>query len=465
VARNLTDTEALLWNLEQNPNFASTMGAIAILDGSPDPDRLRHTVANALTQIPALRDRVYEPATPIGMPQWGLDTHFDLDSHLRFIRTANPTSRRALFDLASQIVNEPFDRTRPLWSWTIVTGLGRGKAAVISKFHHSIADGQGALKLAAHLLEFAPDQPAPKPLTAADAIAAITAENDLGTDGQPGLITGLRAGAERLRGALAQAANTLQDPGRMASASQDAASAVKVLRSQMTDGAGSDMWEARSRNRRARFLSVPLESMKAVATSRGCSLNDVFVAACARGVVNYHEAKGVELAAVSATVVISTRGSDDSDAQNAIVPVAVNLPGAGASSDDLLATVGDAVRERREQLSGSTEMFGPLTGLFGLVPVPLLSAIALEQLSKVDISTSNLPGPPVPIWVASQRVTQLYPLGPVAGTACNLTMLSYDGTAHLGLHVDPAAIKDPDLFASSVANGFVDLGVRRPKTG
>ena len=113
MARNLTDTESLLWSLEQNPNLASTMGAIAVLEGPPDPERLRHTLAQALADVPALRERIYEASVPLGTAQWGLDSHFDLDSHLQFLQTSRPSSRERLFELATTLVNEPFDRTRP----------------------------------------------------------------------------------------------------------------------------------------------------------------------------------------------------------------------------------------------------------------------------------------------------------------------------------------------------------------
>ena len=36
-----------------------------------------------------------------------------------------------------------FDRDRPLWRVTLLEGLPEGKAALIIKLHHAIADGQG----------------------------------------------------------------------------------------------------------------------------------------------------------------------------------------------------------------------------------------------------------------------------------------------------------------------------------
>ena len=461
MPRRLTDTELLLWNLEQNPKLSSTMGAVMILDGPPDPDRLRAKVSHALRHVAPLRERVYEASSPVGVPSWGLDTHFDLASHLRFVRLPTPSNRRSLFQLATELINDPFDRTRPLWSWTVVTGLPGGKAAVISKLHHSVADGQGALELAAHLLDFEADA-APPVAIDPDTVLADLDEDATSADSG----SGLRSTAERLLAGLTQAAESVQNPAAALAAGQDLAATVRSFTNQDEQiTSESSLFSGRSRNRRGGFLSVPVASMASVAKASDRRLNDVFVAATARGVVRYHEAHDESLGTLSVTVVVNTRrpGSNSADT-NAFVPVSLNLPGSEATPDELLDAVATQVSTRREQVAKRQGLIGPLTGLAGMLPPQLAVAATLGQTAQVDLSTSNLPGPPMPVWIAGQRVAQLYPLGPVGGTPCNATLLSYDGTAAVGLHTDPAAISDTELFEQCVADGFVDLGVRRPKT-
>ena len=48
-------------------------------------------------------------------------------------------------------------------------------------------------------------------------------------------------------------------------------------------------------------------------------------------------------------------------------------------------------------------------------------------------------------------------MGPVAGTAWNITMMSYAGTLFMGVHVDPAAVEDTDLLMRSLRDGFAEL--------
>jgi diacylglycerol O-acyltransferase len=58
-----------------------------------------------------------------------------------------------------------------------------------------------------------------------------------------------------------------------------------------------------------------------------------------------------------------------------------------------------------------------------------------------------------------------YPLGPLAGTAFNLTTMSYRGWLFLGLVTDPAAVQDPEELLGELDAAYAELlsagGVRR----
>ena len=49
-----------------------------------------------------------------------------------------------------------FDLARPLWRVTLLEGLAGGRAALIVKLHHAIADGQGAMMLGATVIDLVP---------------------------------------------------------------------------------------------------------------------------------------------------------------------------------------------------------------------------------------------------------------------------------------------------------------------
>ena len=48
-------------------------------------------------------------------------------------------------------------------------------------------------------------------------------------------------------------------------------------------------------------------------------------------------------------------------------------------------------------------------------------------------------------------------MGPVAGTACNATAISYDGGFDIGLFVDPVAIEAPADLRAAVDEAFHDI--------
>ena len=47
--------------------------------------------------------------------------------------------------------------------------------------------------------------------------------------------------------------------------------------------------------------------------------------------------------------------------------------------------------------------------------------------------------------------------GPLAGAAVNVTVFSYDGTMHVGINADPAAVSDPALLFECSQKSFDEL--------
>ncbi|MGA9276210.1 WS/DGAT domain-containing protein [Ilumatobacter sp.] len=83
------------------------------------------------------------------------------------------------------------------------------------------------------------------------------------------------------------------------------------------------------------------------------------------------------------------------------------------------------------------------------------------MMRGVDVTTSNVPGPPFPVFLAGTRVTDFFAFGPLAGSAINLTFFSYDGTAQIGISTDVAAVADPEAFVEDLTaaiTNFAALG-------
>ncbi len=460
MPRRLNDTESLLWSLEHNPHLSAAMGTLVTLDGNPDPDRLRDTFSQAVAQVPALHERVKESGLPLDTPVWTPDTNFELEHHVRFVRLPTGATKRDLYATCCQLLNDPFDRTRPLWQLHVIGGLKSRKSAVLIKLHHSIADGAAALKLAEHLVDFGPDTDPREPADL-DTLRQQWREADEAPKSRS-VADAIRSGAERVISILNDAAGTLNDPGRIASAGSDTLTAARSLVEQVpgNEPSGSALLENRSRNRRFFAMKVAVEDLKNAAKEREVSLNDLFVAIAGQATLAYHAEFDEQVEALRASVIISTRRPEGDDRPNAFVPVALTVPGGDATIDEQALAVSHQVRAKREQLKDQPDLLGVLGSMAGLAPSAVVAAVAAEQASRVDFATSNLPGSPIPLWIAGAKIKRMIPIGPVGGTAFNLTLLTYGSVAELGLHIDPVAVTDPELLHELIGDAFAEIGIK-----
>jgi hypothetical protein len=100
---------------------------------------------------------------------------------------------------------------------------------------------------------------------------------------------------------------------------------------------------------------------------------------------------------------------------------------------------------------------GSVAGLANLLPTSLVTGVARAQTANMDFATSNIRGAPIATYVSGARVLWTGTLGPVAGTAFNLTAMSYDGSFDIGIHADPVAVGNCDDLRRCLAAGLDDL--------
>src|SRR3954454_3725750 len=152
--RSMSDAEGLMWRLEKDPHLSSTFGTVMLLDRVPDFEAFRRRMERTALAIPRLRQRVLPSAAYVSPPTWVDDPDFDINLHVRRIACPKPGTLRQVLDIASLVVADPFDRTRPLWQFVVVDGLRGGKAALIQKMHHTITDGVRGVELSLQYLDF-----------------------------------------------------------------------------------------------------------------------------------------------------------------------------------------------------------------------------------------------------------------------------------------------------------------------
>ena len=112
--------------------------------------------------------------------------------------------------------------------------------------------------------------------------------------------------------------------------------------------------------------------------------------------------------------------------------------------------------QRRSQVTGQGALSG-LAGLANLLPTSLVTSIARSQAGRMDFATSNLRSSRRFFYMSGARVDQSYTFGPLAGTAFNLTAMSYAGQFAIGLFMDPVAIDEPAQFRDLVEQAYAEL--------
>lgn len=445
----MSDAEALMWRLEKDPHLSSTFANIMLLDQMPDMARLRRRLDMATRTIPRLRQRVRPAPGGFSPPMWVEDHEFDIDYHLRHISLPKPSSVRHLLDLAAQIVADPFDRNRPLWQFTVVQGVG-GRAAIIEKLHHTIADGERGVELSLSFLDFERDAVEP-----ADHVAASdTSRHD--EPSAPGLVRDALIGGLRFPlGILRQASALVTDPAHLPATTAALGRTARGILSQLaeTEHARSPLWTERSIHRRLEVTRAPFDETKRAAKALGGTLNTAFLTAAAEAASRYHEALDTPVEYLRASMAISTR-TEDSGA-NAFSLVRMLVPTAPmpiAERFCAIHEISEAARLRSESASLET-----VATLAGGLPTSVITRVARQQAETVDFATSNVRGSPVPVYVAGAKLLENYPVGPLAGVAFNLTLLSYMGSLDTCANIDTAAVADPKLLARSLKQSFAAL--------
>ena len=460
----MSDVEALMWRLEVDPLLSSTFANVSFLDRTPDRDRLRRRLWRATRLVPRLRRRIVD--VPIGQaPYWEDDPAFDLDHHLRFRTLPTGSTEADVHRIAVEIAAAPFDRDRPVWEFTVLDGLPDGRAAMVQKIHHTITDGVGGIRMSVEFLDLERDAPDPPPVDEGPPDHA-PGPGSTPIDPSPtwsqarDLVEAMARRGVDAAGSLASSVNDLlRDPAQLtdllAGLPADTAATFRSLNRQLAvlDGHRSPLWTERSLDRNLQVFSVSLADVKEAGERLGASVNDVFVAAAAGGAGRYHRARGSEVDELRISMPVSTR-TDRTSGGNSFTPTRVLVP-VEAEPRDRIAGVHErltvAKTERAMQLTSS------VAGVANLLPRPLLVRLFRQQVTTVDFAASNVRAAPFDLYLAGALLEHNYPIGPLGGTAWNITTMSYRGRLDIGIHSDAAAVEDPVALAADVQTSFEEL--------
>jgi WS/DGAT/MGAT family acyltransferase len=448
----MSQTDAFTWAMESDPRLRSTVVTVIMLDRAPDWDVVQSRFEVLSRTLPMWRQRVVQspPPTP---PRWEDAPDFDISFHLRRVSAPEPGDLDAVLEMARVAAMSDFDRARPLWSATLIEGLADGGAAVLCKFHHGLTDGVGGVQIAMTLFDLTAKPRSRKSVETGAAEPQVhergilsdyidIARYDIGLVSKG--VTGVLGAAPRLLfSAVRRPLQTASSAGELA------ASVYRTMRP--VGETGSPLMTQRTLVRQLAVHEVPLPKLKEAAHRGGGALNDAFVAGIAGGLRRYHEKHGVTVGDLHLTMPISTRKDGDDMGGNHITLARFDVPVGLADPAERIHETRERTRKVRNEKS--TPYIQIIAGAMNLMPRWYVGSV----LRKVDFLASDVPGIPVPVYLAGAKVRVQYAFGPTIGSAVNVTLLTYVDTCALGIDVDTGAIPDFEVFRECLIAGFDEV--------
>ncbi|HEV8024188.1 MAG TPA: wax ester/triacylglycerol synthase domain-containing protein [Candidatus Nanopelagicales bacterium] len=434
-----------------DPRMRSTVVALAVLDSAPNWDRLRTRMERLTHFVPTLRMRPLYGLFGLSAPRLALDPDFDIDVHVHRYRLPEGSGWNELLSDVRRMSLTDFDRNRALWEAVLIEGLPNGEAAFALKLHHSIADGQATVMMALSLFELGPDPNPDDPPTPDVPRGEDVGMLDIARANIEDNVTRVRQSAESaIRAGGNVAMQALGDPtGALDVVRQTVDSVSKAV--SMPEAPLSPLWTDRGTTYHFGAFDFPFDRLRHAAKSRGFSVNDAFMAAVASGVDRYHQRYGVSVPELRVNVPISLRGDAgdrSGQASNAVAIARFEMPLEGLDVEDRMAVIHELVDTWRG--APAMRMADPLADVSWFVPVPVLAHAAKAS----DLTTSNVPGPPVPLYLAGARMVAAFPLVATIGAAVNVTMVTYDGSACIGVSSDDRSVPDHDELLEDLRWGF-----------
>jgi hypothetical protein len=203
--------------------------------------------------------------------------------------------------------------------------------------------------------------------------------------------------------------------------------------------------------RRLGVHEVPMPALREAAHLAGGTLNDAFLAGVTAGLRRYHSYHGTDIGNLHVTMPMSIRGEEDPVGGNRLTLMRFDLPvGVVDPAERIRQIHARAGAVRHERSLPYTQL---IAGGLNLLPRWYVSAV----LRHVDFLASDVPGIPMPVYLAGAAVTKQYPFGPTIGAGVNVTLMTYVDTCALGINVDIGAIPDYEVFYDCLVAGFDEV--------
>ena len=439
------------------------IGAVYVIDAKDAPSGFSYEAWHALVKSrlklsKVFRQRLVEVPLALSFPYWLRDPGFDLDAHLPNVCLPNPGGMGELMKVAADIWGKVLDRERPLWDISFVSGINsipgisRGSFALITRVHHAAVDGKASTEMMTALLDTTPEirkikgEDSWEPEDLPSTLGVIT--RSWSKAGQKavelaGFVGRTAVGAAHLQGD--RWLKKIEPPPRLLSA-------PPTVFNQPVDSART-FWGKNFDFERIRAIRKAIP---------GVTINDVVLAICAGGLRRYLLARDeLPVKPLVAMAPISVRGEEEGTG-NQVSAMLVSLATDIDNPLDRLAHI-RAGTQRSKIHAGAL----PANKITEFLPSETLAAAARiytrtrlggHHRPFFNVTITNVPGPPVPLYVAGARIHSAFGMAPILdGLGLILVVLSYHGRISIGISSCEQIVPDPDTMAECIERSLDDL--------
>jgi WS/DGAT/MGAT family acyltransferase len=459
--QRLTGLDASFLHLE-TPSSHMHVASLGIFDpsgieGGVSLERVIEVYGQRLHLAPPFRRRLVNVPFGLHHPLWIEDPDFDIRNHVRHTAIPSPGSTKQLSDLVSRLVALPLDRTRPLWEIWLIEGLEGGHVGLFTKVHHAAIDGASGNELLVALLDLSPE------------VAEHVPEQEWTPDRIPtdAELLGYAASSlarqpVRVARSLARTATAALDVRRLGQQSS-----APVLPPAPFTAPRTSFNAALTPRRSYAFTSLDLRTVKAVKAKAGCTVNDIVMGLCSGALRRYLDQRGeVVESSLVAMVPVSVRTEDERSALGN--KVSMMLCTLASDIDDPLERL-DVIRACMAEAKVQQKAIGADTlQEWAEFAAPAVAGRAARLYSRFkladsmrplfNVTISNVPGPPFPLYSVGAKLVANYPVGPIIdGTGLNMTVMSYLDQLDFGLLACPDVLDDVWALSDALHDALAEL--------
>jgi WS/DGAT/MGAT family acyltransferase len=423
-----------MWLDMDRPDNLMVIEAVVWFDSAVDWGRLLEVLATRfVARYPVLRQRPVRTLSHLAYPVWEDDPDFDLGRHVVTTTLPPPGDRATLQRYVAEQMGRPLARDRPLWEFHLIEGY-LGGSAVLSRLHHSLADGLALAEVLLSLTDATPDgDPEPQVRRVRPGTRRPVRQH-----GPLGRVLTLPryAGPAHVRGAVRLTRQTWHIADKLLLGSTPCTS--------LTGRPGVEKLASWSNPR-------PLSEVKRIGRLAAATVNDVVMGAVSGAVATYLAEHGDEATDLTTMVPVNLRPAGQPlppELGNRFALVLLPLPTSVRTPLGRLAET----KRRMDAIKGSPEAaitFGIINAI-GLTH-PLLERPLVDFFAgKAFGVTTNVMAPARERYVAGARIAGLLGWVPSSGRqAVGICTVTYDQTLRVGFKVDANVVPDPHRLVTA----------------